>query len=80
MNLDSQLILKQALRYVLSQRNGKKIVYVLRRRFWGNDSLNSIASDLNRGIERVRQYEAKGLRLLKRFFRINRIEMLDFVR
>jgi hypothetical protein len=41
---------------------------VIYRRFWLNQTLDSIAKDFGRSPERIRQIEARALRLLKQQF------------
>jgi len=51
--------------------NGSVMREVIYRRFWLNQTLDSIANDFGKSKERVRQIEARALRLLRKEFHVN---------
>jgi nicotinic acid phosphoribosyltransferase len=51
--------------------NGSVMREVIYRRFWLNQTLDSIANDFGKSRERVRQIEARALRLLRQQFHHN---------
>lgn len=51
--------------------DGSVMREVIYRRFWLNQTLETIASDFGRSTERVRQIEARALRLLRKEFHVN---------
>lgn len=68
---DAKLDIKAALISILNDKSIKtrlsriRTVWVLKQRFWHNKTLREIGDEMGVTPERVRQYEAKGLRILK---------------
>lgn len=77
MDYVSQLYLSKAINSLRNERSGERLITVIRMRFWENATLQDIGDSLGVRNERVRQIEAKALRLLRR--KLQRTELTDYL-
>ena len=69
--------LSKAIEDLRTVHNGDRFCRVLYLRFWEKATLEDIAGEFNTSIERVRQIEAKALRVLRH--KLKRSEFHDYL-
>lgn len=77
MNYLGDLYLSKAIKELKQSRDGDRMVKVLYMRFWANLTLADVGQELGVRQERVRQIEAKALRILKN--KLRKSELSDFL-